>query len=844
MDQSPIDELKRLDEQVEHVADLPGLKPIFYRLEEISKQFSGDFDVQLVVADVKQHLVNKGMRLKEALDTGQPGYDTATVIPPLPPPPPPLGTGTGSRPTTPSTGNPFGTQQFGPGTSSNPTIAPPPPVEPGSSGFTPAPPTRGVGSGTDQIPAARTAMPLTTSQLSTPTATPPAPPKTPARPPTPPPKPGAPNWKRSVGIGAAIALVLFAGFVAIVGRRHKTPPVAATVPVDISTMPPGASVRVNNEIRCTSNCRLNLAPGNYTITALLDGYEPSASGVTVTAGSAPLPVSMTLQPQAQTVRVFADEPGKVTLDDQPPRDIQDGQLVLDGVKNGKHVVKVDTKSGGSTFSFEVVSGKPPVIEGPVNAKNMIAVLLSGSGGDAHLATNPAPLKVSLDGQPKGEAGPGGLDLTSVTPGDHQLAIGDGKDQKTLVVTFGPAPMLTAFLKSDINAGTLVIVAGVDDASVFLNGREQRMKTQHGQMRISYLGPATVRVAKSGFQEVSEQKVTVKKGDETRVEFTLKPLPRFASLHIRNANPGILVLVDDKNAGTVGPDGGFSQPNLAPGDHVVELRRDRFQTKRLTRSFKAGETVTLTGNDVILVSDLGTVHVTVTPPNATVVYRHADEPQTHDVKGSVQLDKGVYHFIARAPGYVDKEQQVVVMNGDARTLDFRLDPVKVAQPIKPVVHIGTMADWENPAQWTSEDGMYVHRGGGPVLFKPQSTGTYSFTVKLLKGGGAFKGNHVRWMVNYKDARDYAVFDLEKKNFTSKDVVNGKSTDVDKNQHEESESYNVVVQVEPGRVINRVQNSIMYDWQQAGRNFADGSFGFLVQGSEEIAIKDFKFTPAAR
>ena len=62
---NPLEELKRLDQQVGLVASLEGLKPIYYRLDEIAKQYANDFEVQLVVGDIKQHLVNRGTKLKE-----------------------------------------------------------------------------------------------------------------------------------------------------------------------------------------------------------------------------------------------------------------------------------------------------------------------------------------------------------------------------------------------------------------------------------------------------------------------------------------------------------------------------------------------------------------------------------------------------------------------------------------------------------------------------------------------------------------------------------------------------------------------------------------------------------
>ena len=46
---NPLDELKSLDQQIQKIPDLAGLKPIFYRLDEIAKENPRDFDVQLAV---------------------------------------------------------------------------------------------------------------------------------------------------------------------------------------------------------------------------------------------------------------------------------------------------------------------------------------------------------------------------------------------------------------------------------------------------------------------------------------------------------------------------------------------------------------------------------------------------------------------------------------------------------------------------------------------------------------------------------------------------------------------------------------------------------------------------
>ena len=63
---NPLDELKALDARVDQVQDLEALKPIFARLDELGRQHSGDFEVQLAVTEIKQHVVDRGKLLKFA----------------------------------------------------------------------------------------------------------------------------------------------------------------------------------------------------------------------------------------------------------------------------------------------------------------------------------------------------------------------------------------------------------------------------------------------------------------------------------------------------------------------------------------------------------------------------------------------------------------------------------------------------------------------------------------------------------------------------------------------------------------------------------------------------------
>ena len=492
------------------------------------------------------------------------------------------------------------------------------------------------------------------------------------------------------------------------------------------------------------------------------------------------------------------------------------------------------------------SGKPPRVQGPIGARNLLTVVVGSLGNQAFITTN-TPQKIALDSVPKGETGADGLELKDLTPGNHDLIVGDGPEQKKLVVTFGPVPILTAFAKSDVNSGTLVVATGEDGATVYVDGKQQRRRTQRGQLRVPALGNVTVRVEKEGFQPVLEKTATVAKGEEKRLEFKLVPLPQVASLQIRGAAAGTAVFLGDREIGVVAPDGIFSAANLPPGDHPIELRRQGYANKRITRTFKAGETVTLTGPDIAMVATTATVRLNLNPPETQVTYRHSDEMQSHAVKDStLRIESGSYVFTAHAPGYVERIERVQVGAGENRPLDLTLQKVVAAPAVRAPAAVAM--DWSK-AGWTQEDNTWVKKGGNFVVVRPGPVnGVIAFTAELKKGGGFLRGaGKIRWFVDFTNSKNYALFELDKKTFVVKDVHEGRSIERDRTQHNSGDlrSVDVQVDVSPDRVVTRLkvgQQWVVLDtWNQSGRDFTDGKFGFLVPGSDEIGIASFRFNP---
>jgi uncharacterized Zn-binding protein involved in type VI secretion len=301
-----------------------------------------------------------------------------------------------------------------------------------------------------------------------------------------------------------------------------------------------------------------------------------------------------------TLRLYTDLiPGTVSIDNGAPADLKDGELVLDNLVPGMHSVSVVGPNGNAGFSFEVKEKNAPQIVGAPNATNAMAVLVSEQDGKGRVVTNGNSV-LTIDGKPAGEVGPEGLALDDLGKTDHELQIAQNKDRQRFVWTYTEAPVLTVYVKSDPNAGTVVVMAGQDGASVSIDGKTSRRVTAQGQLRIPLkVGEYTVTVHKNGFVDPPPQTVEVKKAEETAVQFSLEPIPQVAELQIRGAMPATQVVLDNQLAALVGTDGTATVPNIRAGNHMVELKHDQAAPKKLERTFQAGGTVVLTGADVQL-----------------------------------------------------------------------------------------------------------------------------------------------------------------------------------------------------------------------------------------------------
>ena len=339
--------------------------------------------------------------------------------------------------------------------------------------------------------------------------------------------------------------------------------------------------------------RINLTPA---VPAPSKAAAPTEKAPVQNAKTTEAPV-----PTAPAVRLYTDLiPGTVSVDDGEPQDLKDGELNLDHLEAGRHSIKVAGRSGTAAFSFDVTEGSAPQPVAPVTATNSMAVLVSAQDGKGRMLTNALQSEISLDGKPLGQVGPDGLALDNLGNADHELQVAQGSDKQRFVMTYTPAPVLTVYVKSDLYAGVVTVITKQDGASIFIDDKPYRRKTDKGQVRIPLkVGEYVIHVHKDGFIDPQPQSVEIKKGEEAALTFNLEPVPNLASLEVRGAAPGTAVYIDKEQAATVTDGGNANIRNVKTGEHSIELRLDGSITKKFQRNFQAGEVVSLAGNDVAL-----------------------------------------------------------------------------------------------------------------------------------------------------------------------------------------------------------------------------------------------------
>ena len=284
-----------------------------------------------------------------------------------------------------------------------------------------------------------------------------------------------------------------------------------------------------------------------------------ANAAAKTANAAVVPVPVT-----PTLRLYTDlVPGTVVLDNQPPRNLTDGELILDHLSDGTHSVKLTGRSGTAAFQFTVKGKTAPQAIGAPNGSNALVVLVSHDDSQSHLTTNAERATIVLDGKNVGDVTTQGLNLPALGTSEQQIEINRGRDRQRFVWTYTAAPALTAYVKSDPNTGILVLTTGQDGVEVYIDNALYRRKTDRGPLRIPLkAGSYKVRVHKDGFVDPAPLPIEVKKSEEASLVFKLEPAVEVASSLLPPPAPAPAAPAPEKTAPESTPTTQPATPQIA------------------------------------------------------------------------------------------------------------------------------------------------------------------------------------------------------------------------------------------------------------------------------------------
>jgi tetratricopeptide (TPR) repeat protein len=383
-----------------------------------------------------------------------------------------------------------------------------------------------------------------------------------------------------------------------------------------------------------------------------------------------------------------------------------------------------------------------------------------------------------------------------------------------------------------NLGTLSVVTGQDGAKVFLNGKLQRQLTHAGQVRLPNLQPKdyVVLISKSGFQNPPPQKISIRGGEQARLIFDLQPQPslassRPASLTIQGGAPGTTVFVDQTLVGTIQPDGTLSVSSIAAGERTVELRKERCKPRQFKKHFVAGGTINLAAADVALEAAPGELKISYTPADANVAIAKGNFLKIVSSGVPLSLSPGTYTLTARTAERFTRTSTLEVVAGQSKTLDLSLAPTG-------------MSNWDDLGTWKHEGDSFVRKGGDFVLYGVAPTsGTFVFSAMLAKG------HLLRWVVNYTDARNYVLFQMDDNNFYRSVIRNGQKTDeiVVPDKSDKKSFRTLQVRVSPTEIVHLIKHgeswTLLDRWTQTGASLSLGKFGFYLPGNDQLALSSF-------
>jgi tetratricopeptide (TPR) repeat protein len=309
----------------------------------------------------------------------------------------------------------------------------------------------------------------------------------------------------------------------------------------------------------------------------------------------------------------------------------------------------------------------------------------------------------------------------------------------------------------------------------------------------------------------------------------QPQPRPASLTIQGGAPGTTVFVDQTSVGIVQPDGTLSVSTVNPGDHTLELRKERFKPRQFKEHFVAGGAISLTAADAALEASPGELKISFSPADANVAIVKGEHLTM--VKSGVPLNlvAGTYTLTTRTADGFRSSSTLEVTSGQSQTLDLSLAP-------------NGMSKWDDPGAWKQEKDSFLRKGGDFVLYGVvPASGTFVFSAMPARS------HLLQWVLNYTDSKNYVLFQLDDNYFYRTVIRNGQKTDEIKvpDKGDKKTFRTLHIRVSPTELVHEIRNgdswTVVDRWTQPGANLGKGKFGFYIPGGDQVALSGFAHYP---
>jgi len=291
------------------------------------------------------------------------------------------------------------------------------------------------------------------------------------------------------------------------------------------------------------------------------------------------------------------------------------------------------------------------------------VKLKPDFGALSLAYSPAQeVEILIDGKKVEDNTP--ISIERLSPGIHTLSVSKlwyQTSEQTFTINREQTTTLNVGLKPDFGSLNLSYFP-VEGVTVLIDGIRI---DKSSPISINKLSPGnhTLSVSKDRY-DTHEQTFTINREQTETLNVNLNP--NFGGLNL-NVTPleGVTVLIDGIRIDQSSP---ISIDKLSPGNHTLNISKDRYDTHEQTFTINREQTETLNVN---LRPNFGGLNLSFTPVTAVTISIDGT-PSTHNSPYIVeQLPPGTHALMLSKNQYLSKQQEFTINKGETTTIEIDL-----------------------------------------------------------------------------------------------------------------------------------------------------------------------------